>query len=264
MKGVEYDSDASIARVLPGTRWHDVYEVLDEYGVSVAGGRLGHVGVGGLLTGGGCSYSIYRVGFACDNVVGFQIVLASGQVVEANAEKHTDLWQALKGGGRVFGVVTRFDLQTFSVPPIWSSSQSHGENATDAYIPALKRWTDNIENYPAGSAVVFWSYRLIERETLILAGMTDTSGKIDQPAFDDIRSIPSKVTNEVTLTNMSTMSLSTQAAGLRSVVTISEIILVEYLANGFPLEISGGLSPSRMTSGSSARMSSCTVVSWRR
>jgi FAD/FMN-containing dehydrogenase len=217
MKGIEYDSDIGIARVLPGTRWHSVYTFLDQSDVGVAGGRLGHVGVGGLLTGGGCSHYMYQVGFACDNVVGFEIVLASGQVIEASDKEHADLWQSLKGGGRVFGVITRFDLHTFPAPPIWGGSQSHGENATEAYIPALKHWTDNIENYPAGSAVIFWSYRLIERETLIIAGMADTSGKIEQPAFEEIRSIPSKVTNEMTLTNMSTMSLATQAAGLRLV-----------------------------------------------
>ncbi|KAL2285746.1 hypothetical protein FJTKL_07477 [Diaporthe vaccinii] len=44
-----YDFENSIASVGPGARWLDVYRTLDEYNVGVLGGRIGTVGVGGLL-----------------------------------------------------------------------------------------------------------------------------------------------------------------------------------------------------------------------
>lgn len=45
-------SDSSVVSLGPGIRWGDVYNALDPYGVSVIGGRIPQVGVGGLLLGG--------------------------------------------------------------------------------------------------------------------------------------------------------------------------------------------------------------------
>lgn len=39
-----------------------------------------------------------RIGFSCDSVVEFDVVLASGELVHANATENSDLWVALKGG----------------------------------------------------------------------------------------------------------------------------------------------------------------------
>ena len=54
-----------------------------------------------------------RNGWACDTVVGYEVVLASGQVVYATANSYPDLWLALKGGSNNFGIVTRFDVTTY-------------------------------------------------------------------------------------------------------------------------------------------------------
>lgn len=50
--GVTYDEENSIASIGAGAKWLQVYEYLSEYGVTVAGGDNGGVGVGGLLIGG--------------------------------------------------------------------------------------------------------------------------------------------------------------------------------------------------------------------
>ena len=50
---------------------------------------------------------------ACDNVKNFQVVLSSGDIVNANADENPDLFWGLKGGSANFGIVTRFDLVTF-------------------------------------------------------------------------------------------------------------------------------------------------------
>lgn len=53
-------------------------------------------------TTGGLSFFSSREGFICDNVVNYEVVLASGEIVNANAHKNTDLWGALRGGGNNF------------------------------------------------------------------------------------------------------------------------------------------------------------------
>jgi FAD/FMN-containing dehydrogenase len=39
-------------------------------------------------------------GFASDNVINFEVVLADGSIVNANKTSHTDLFWALRGGGK--------------------------------------------------------------------------------------------------------------------------------------------------------------------
>jgi hypothetical protein len=60
-----------------------VYEEFDKYNKTAVEGRVLNVGVGGLSLGGGLSYLSDLYGFVCDNVVGYEVVLAKGHVVEA-------------------------------------------------------------------------------------------------------------------------------------------------------------------------------------
>ena len=47
------DTKAKTVDLGPSLLWDDVYERLDPYGVTVIGGRIPGVGVGGLILGGG-------------------------------------------------------------------------------------------------------------------------------------------------------------------------------------------------------------------
>ena len=59
-----------------------------------------------------------------------QIVLASGEILNANTSSHADLFKALKGGGNNFGVVTRFDLKTFEQGKLWGGFLIYPWNST--------------------------------------------------------------------------------------------------------------------------------------
>lgn len=48
-----------------------------------------------------------------------QIILASGKILNASASKYPDPHKALKGGNNNFGIVTRFDCQTFEQGKLW-------------------------------------------------------------------------------------------------------------------------------------------------
>lgn len=56
LNSTSYNEDTGIASIEPGTNWGTVYQSLQEFGVTVAGGRTPGVGVGGFLTGGGISF----------------------------------------------------------------------------------------------------------------------------------------------------------------------------------------------------------------
>lgn len=104
LNATTYDAKANIASLEPGSRWGETYTTLDEHGVNVVGGRQAIVGVGGLLLGGGVGWHTSRRGFGCDRVVNYEVLLASGTVINANASVHSDLWRALKRGSSNFGV----------------------------------------------------------------------------------------------------------------------------------------------------------------
>ncbi|KAI0107965.1 FAD-binding domain-containing protein [Hypoxylon sp. NC0597] len=111
-------ADGSIASIGPGQTWMDVYQWLAPHGKAVNGGRFPSVGVGGLLVGGGMGYFSGSQGWAVDNIVGWQVVLWNGTVLEVTndvKDPHADLAWALKGGSNLFGLVTRFDVRTFPV-----------------------------------------------------------------------------------------------------------------------------------------------------
>ncbi|KAK4099525.1 hypothetical protein N658DRAFT_508569 [Parathielavia hyrcaniae] len=115
--------DRGTVSVGAGTRWINISEALDPLGLAVVGGRSATVGVSGLALGGGISYFSGTKGWACDNVRNYEVVLASGDIVNASPNENSDLYWALRGGGGSnFGIVTRFDLASFDQGDLWASS----------------------------------------------------------------------------------------------------------------------------------------------
>ena len=55
-------------------------------------------------------------GLACNNVAAFELVLASGESVRADAHEHPDLFWALRGGGGRSAIVTSLEFVTHDVP----------------------------------------------------------------------------------------------------------------------------------------------------
>lgn len=65
--------DQKVTLVGAGNTWHRVYNYLDPRGLTVVGGRVSDIGVGGLTLGGGISFFSGRNGWACDNVNNYQV-----------------------------------------------------------------------------------------------------------------------------------------------------------------------------------------------
>ncbi|KAI1761292.1 FAD-binding domain-containing protein [Hypoxylon sp. FL1150] len=115
-----------------GEAWEHIYSILNEKGLAVAGPRTGWAGkIGGIPL----FYS--RHGFVCDNIVNFEVVLASGDIVNANEENHADLWRALRGGGNNFGIVTRFDMLTYKQRDVFGASFEYEHADFPGQIQAL-------------------------------------------------------------------------------------------------------------------------------
>ncbi|RAH49335.1 FAD-binding oxidoreductase [Aspergillus brunneoviolaceus CBS 621.78] len=107
-----------VARVGAGCTWGEVYGWLEARGLEAVGARQVQVGVAGFVLGGGMGAFPNLYGTGADGVRSFQVLLADGRLVNANAHEYPDLYRALKGGGTNFGIVTRVDLETHPLRPI--------------------------------------------------------------------------------------------------------------------------------------------------
>ena len=132
LTNIALNNDKSLLTLAPGFgRWQQVYDWLAPYNLVVAGGRLGPVGVPGLLLAGGINFHGNQVGFSADTVVSYEVVIGDGSIVTATAQKNADLFWALKGGSSNFGIVTEFKMKTIRSKKVWAGTIGY----TD--VPAL-------------------------------------------------------------------------------------------------------------------------------
>ena len=120
----EVDAEACVVHTAPGVRLGVLYTELDRRGFALAGGQCAPVCVGGLVGTGGIGFSTRAAGWACDQLLEVECVLADGSVVVANASnEHADLYRACKGaGGGGLAVMTRLTMKLLPARPIlWYS-----------------------------------------------------------------------------------------------------------------------------------------------
>ncbi|EGE08034.1 hypothetical protein TEQG_07100 [Trichophyton equinum CBS 127.97] len=122
----------------PGLKWEEAVGGLKDKGQTVVGGRLGGIGVGG-----GLSFLSGQYGWATNNVVNFEVVLANGTIVNANATSNPDLYAVMKGGSGNFGIVTAFTVKTHSQDPeIWGGSIFFDGNHTESVTRAIRDFAE--------------------------------------------------------------------------------------------------------------------------
>jgi FAD/FMN-containing dehydrogenase len=118
MKGIRVDAGARTVRAEPGVRWTELDRETQAFGLATTGGTVGDTGIAGLTLGGGFGWLGGRLGMTVDNLLGADVVLASGELVGASATENPDLFWALRGGGGNFGVVTSFEYRLHPIGPM--------------------------------------------------------------------------------------------------------------------------------------------------
>jgi FAD/FMN-containing dehydrogenase len=108
---------SGVAKIGAGARLGDVYDALREHDLTMAAGCGPEVGIAGLTLGGGLGILGRKHGLTSDQLLGAEVVLADGRVVECDAHHDEELFWALRGGGGGnFGVVTSFAFKTVPAP----------------------------------------------------------------------------------------------------------------------------------------------------
>ncbi|KAF7348764.1 FAD-binding domain-containing protein [Mycena venus] len=104
----------SAVTVGPGVYMQDIYQQTKAHGKIIVGGSAATVcAAGGYLQGAGHSSLGPLFGMAADNVLEFEVVLASGKVLKVNSKSHPDLFFAMRGGGAgSWGVIISATVRT--------------------------------------------------------------------------------------------------------------------------------------------------------
>ena len=146
MRSVHVDATARTARVQAGATWGEVDRATQVHGLATPGGEVSVTGVAGLTLGGGLGVMMRTHGLSCDNLRSVEIVTADGMVRTASRDEHTDLFWAVRGGGRGLGVVTslEFDLHPLGPDVAAALVLYPYEDA----VSVLRAWRDAVRRAP--------------------------------------------------------------------------------------------------------------------
>ena len=191
LDSIALSDDHKTAFIQPGNTWSRIYSELAKDDVSVIGGRVSPIGIGGLTTGGGISFFSNIYGWACDNVASYEVVTSTGEIVTASPGQNSDLYWALRGGGNNFGTVVEFELETIPLPggEMWGGTRVYTE---DQFPGVVDAFADLIEDSPSDPNAGTWVAWVVS-SGIKLAGAelwyAKPNGQ-DASIFDGFRGIP--------------------------------------------------------------------------
>lgn len=205
LNATAFDAASETATIGPGARWREVYAELHKHGRVVAGGREGNVGVAGLLLGGGNTFFTARQGFACDNVVSYEVVLADGRIVTADKDNHADLFRALKGGSSNFGIVTSFRMTAIKCDRVWGGMTFFPKQVIPGAIDALTSFIDNVPGDIDSNLVCIFTHMPDFKDVVIATLYANVGGVEKAPAYEKWLALP-EMLNTLKMTSVSEMA----------------------------------------------------------
>lgn len=153
LKSVRVDVINKTVRVGGGNILREVDHATHAFGLAVPAGIISTTGVGGLTLGGGVGYLSRKYGLTIDNLLEADMILADGTFVTVSAEKNSDLFWAIRGGGGNFGIVTSFKFQAhpvrniFGGPTLWPIEKT--EEIMEWYHEFLNNSPDDLNGFIA-------------------------------------------------------------------------------------------------------------------
>lgn len=192
LSDIELAQDTQSVWLRPGAKWSDVYATLESEGLTVAGGRVGHVGVGGYVLGGGFSWFANQEGWTCDSVIEFEVLTPDLEILYVSSESYADLFWALKGSLGAFGIVTRLRMKTFPNTGFYGGAISFDEDAIPSIFAALKESANNAETELATAGYLSFGYAAALGEWIYNAYLINTANTSNSAAIGDFLMVPNK------------------------------------------------------------------------
>lgn len=151
-----------------------------------------------------------------------QVVLASGEIVNATQDSHEDLWLGLKGGSNNFGIVTAFDLEAFEQGDFWGGFIGYGPDTFDQQYVAFEALNAG-EYDPYAAIIANFVWNNTARSWFGANNFEYTKPEANPPAFENFTRLPStfstmRISN---LTDFTVELAATNPAGRRLLMSTS-------------------------------------------
>lgn len=141
----------------------------------------------------------------------YEVVLADGRIIQANANENSDLFVVLKGGACNFGIVTRFDYETFPQPSdgLWAGVRIVAAAETPKVIDALTSFNATLSDHRDEACISAWMYQPALGGRIITNFLANVEGKASPPSLAKYAAIPALLDTTANK-SMATVSLETQ------------------------------------------------------
>src|SRR4051794_5200034 len=137
---VEVDPRAMVARIPAGAVWDDVVSAAAVHGLAVMHGSSPTVSPFGYILGGGLSFYGRAHGLAANHVRAFEVVTPDGVHRRADADEHSELFYALRGGGGGYGVITAIEIGLLPYDTVTGGALLFAPTAARAVLRAWRDW----------------------------------------------------------------------------------------------------------------------------
>lgn len=150
---------------------------------------------------------------ACDNIANYEVVTASGEILNANETSHPDLYWALRGGGNNFGVVTRLDAYAYPQGPMWGGNLVFSISANTSLIHNLVtfgRGRNGTFEDPNAAVILAFAYDTTSGAWLAVTALENAVAQPNgsHPAvFDGFFDIPDILTDTTENNSLSNITL---------------------------------------------------------
>jgi FAD/FMN-containing dehydrogenase len=140
MTRVSVDAERRTARVEGGAVWLPAVEAAAEHGLAALHGSSPDVGIAGYSLGGGIGWYARKLGLATNSLTAVELVLADGTEVRADADRNSDLFWALRGGGGSFGVVTALEFSLYRIATAYAGMLVWDAADAERVLPTWAGW----------------------------------------------------------------------------------------------------------------------------
>jgi hypothetical protein len=146
MKKVEVDPVNKTARVEAGAQWIDVLQKAQDEGLAPLMGSSSDVGAVGYTVGGGMGWLSRKYGLSVDNVISFDVVTGTGEILKASKDENQDLFWGLCGSGPALGVVTAMEIRLVPVKDVYAGNLIYPREAAKEVFSRYREWIEDIED----------------------------------------------------------------------------------------------------------------------
>lgn len=141
MNAVEVDPDGRRARFGAGVLSGDLVRAAAEHDLAPLNGSAPGVGAVSYHLGGGVAMLGRQLGYAADHVLAMDVVTAEGWLRRVTAQQESDLFWALRGGGKAgLGIVVAMEIALHPVTRLYGGGMHFSADTTAEALHTYTAW----------------------------------------------------------------------------------------------------------------------------